>query len=475
MKHAAILLAFLGLLALLIRGRAASGPYEYDEADYMYAASLGLAANYTDSPTMPIADFLRTGFSRGKDASQRTALSEQIRHSGDVVFYRHWHGPFYYYGLAAASNLRLSENSLRTLQYCIPVLSLFAIYFGALSLLPGGQGFVAATLSSALFLWSPPVLLSSELAPHQLFALLFTCSLFLAAKVMESGKRTFWYAAVVVAGLAFCTLELSFVLLLTLACCAYLERERLRLDWRLAARSLLIFATTVLVIWPAAILKLSFIKAYFFMAYLALMRKSPWGNEGFLETWSERFINAPVQWALLMVGAVLFVRYRGLKGRRLAYPFALYGLLATVAALRITTGSPRYQLVFEPALDLAAGLMVALWLMSLRPVVANGVLAALCVGLFCSAQHQIAMHPRVPNPRPATVIAQIAQHHLQNKTLLVPQGDLPMIHYYFPETRLRGYYEDSPAASEAAGFMPDATLYPGYPVQMVSRGATTIE
>jgi hypothetical protein len=274
------------------------------------------------------------------------------------------------------------------------------------------------------------------------------------------------------AGLAFCALEIAFVLLLTLAFCAYLERERLKADWRFAVRSLLLFAATVLVIWPTAFLKLSFIKAYFFMAYLAVFRKSPWGNEGFLETWSRRLADSPVEWALVLAGAVLFVRYRRMKNRRLVYPFVIFGLLAVAATLRITTGTARYGLVFGPALDLAAGFMVAAWLVSLRRALAYAVLAVLCVGLFWNSQHQLSVHARVPNPRPAAVLAYIPEHQLQNKALLVPQGDLPMIHYYFPLTRLRGYYENSPGASELEGFMADAILYPGYPVRMTSNGST---
>ena len=68
-----------------------SEPYGYDEADYMYAASLGFAANWSDTPSIPIADFVRAGLHR----DGRQALSERIRSGNDVLFYRHFHGPLF--------------------------------------------------------------------------------------------------------------------------------------------------------------------------------------------------------------------------------------------------------------------------------------------------------------------------------------------------------------------------------------------
>ena len=35
-----------------------------------------------------------------------------------------------------------------------------------------------------------------------------------------------------------------------------------------------------------------------------------------------------------------------------------------------------------------------------------------------------------------------------------------MIHYYFPATRLRGYYTAQPTQADLEGFAPDVILYP---------------
>ena len=56
--RAAIFLGFAGLFLVLANTRIWSGPYAYDEADYIFAARMGFGANYTDSPTMPIGEFV---------------------------------------------------------------------------------------------------------------------------------------------------------------------------------------------------------------------------------------------------------------------------------------------------------------------------------------------------------------------------------------------------------------------------------
>src|SRR5580692_1003646 len=169
MRHIPAILILLGLLLFLMARRVAPDPYIYDEADYMYAASLGFAANYTDTPTLPIADFVRTGLARGRDSSQRQALSEQIRASNDAVFYRHWHGPLYLYLLIPVSRLGLSERQVRIAMLAIPALTLVAIYCGCLWLIPRRAGTFASLGSSLLFLSSNSVTGSTELAPHHLF------------------------------------------------------------------------------------------------------------------------------------------------------------------------------------------------------------------------------------------------------------------------------------------------------------------
>ena len=294
MKRLLILPAVVGVLFYLARATIILGPYTYDEPDYMYAASLGWSANAIDSPSLPLPEFVKIGLGRGREAGAKTELSETIRESGDVVFYRHWHGPLYSDWLRLARHLTSDEHSTRQWNYVFPIAVALLMYFGALWLLPGAAGQAAAILAPVLYLWSYPVVRSTELAPHQLFALCVTAALLLIARMFQTPGplRRYWYAAVIVTAIAFCVLEVAFALIITLLVCGYLLRERLKPDLMLAAKSAALFIATVLILWPGAIWKLSFVKAYLFMAYLAIFRRDAWGpHVTIAETWWLRLVD----------------------------------------------------------------------------------------------------------------------------------------------------------------------------------------
>ncbi len=290
----------LALFLLLITRNVSPEPYLYDEADYIRAASFGYSANWTDTPSISMAEFLRAGFSRGS----AKALSERIRNSNDVLFYRHFHGPLFYYLLIPVSRLGLNERAVRMTMLMIPAATMAVIYFGALWLLPGPW----AMFPALLFLTSHTVVWSTELAPHQLFALCSLGALILLVKAVATQRRSYWYACVVVAALAFCTLEVGLVLIVTVAMCGWTERRTFDADLRFVTKSLAIFLVTVLAVWPAAIFRLSFVKACAVVAYLALIRKAPWGDAGFIETWRGRIFDSPLEWALIVFALVVCFR-----------------------------------------------------------------------------------------------------------------------------------------------------------------------
>lgn len=435
----AVFLLLQAVFLLLITRNVSPEPYVYDEADYMYAATLGFQANWSDTPSISIGDFVRSGLGRG----DRQALSEQIRGSNDVLFYRHFHGPLFHYLLIPISRLGWNERGVRMAMLAIPAASLAVIYFGCLWLMPGPAGFLAA----ALFAASHSVIWSTELAPHQLFALCSLACLILLAKWIATGLRSFWYAAAVAAGLAFCTLEIAIVLILTMLIA-------FRGDLRFAAKSLGAFLATVIVIWPAAIVRLSFLKSYAAMAYLAL-RREPWGPAGFIDTWRTRFLDSPVEWALIVLALILWF------GKWRYYPLGLFVALMLLATSRVLTTTPRYSLMFVPVLDLLAGLTLVRLGGLLRRPASVAVVALVTAGLYGSVWWQLAHQPHNSNPHYAAVVTYIHQNRLENKSLLVPQADLATLHYYFPAMRLRGYSTGEPNAVDYAGFSADATLHSG--------------
>jgi hypothetical protein len=459
-RHLCVLLILLAGLIVFEKDYISSDPFGYDEADYMFMTSQGWLSNYTDSPSQSITDFVRTGLARGKEGTHRRGLSEDIRASGDVAFYRHWHGPMYFYWLSALSTWNANEYPLRAASLIIPGIIIFMIYFGVLWIVPGYAGQWAAMLCAVLYAWSYSTLRSAELAPHQLYSSCYIGTLIVVTKAIETGGRRLWYGSVIGCAFAFCTLEIAFTLIATVMLCGYLERRRLGLTWRAALKSVLVFAGTVLVLWPAAVLKLNFLKAYAFMAYLALVRKSPWGQITFGQTWLQRFGESPVEWILIVVGAALFLRHR----HWLLFPIVIYSVFTLLAVLRVNSDAPRYLLIFLPALLLIAGISIGFLLTRFRPGASAVCVALLGLVTAWNTHQQFARHPALGNRREWEVLAFIRDHGLEDKGLSVPQSEVPTIHYYFPRTRLHGYVD----ASELALAGPvDAILYGDDPVHFV--------
>jgi hypothetical protein len=264
------------------------------------------------------------------------------------------------------------------------------------------------------------------------------------------------------AALAFCTLEVAFVPIITLVICGFVERRRAGHGWRLAGRSLALFVATAMVVWPAAIYKLSFVKGYLFMAYLALFRKSPWGAEGFFEIWGRRALDSPLEWAAILASLFVYFRNLGQSEKNRTYPVLVYAALMLAATVRVVSGSPRYSLLFMPALDIFAALTLMPFLAAAPRRVLYAVLALFCISFGIGEYREGARH-RNPDPRPLAVLNYIRENRLEQKTLLVPQEDLPMIHYYFPRAHLRAYYDANPGPSGM-----DRILYRGYPVRIES-------
>lgn len=469
---AILIAALIAVFLLSAQARIPAGPYSYDESDYMHASSLGFWANCWDTPARSIWEFVRTGLHYGADERRRVDLSMHARSVDDVNFYRHWHGPLYTYFLTLASPWHHDEQAMRGLTLLFPVATFLLIYAGAFWLLGPQLARPSAIAAGGLFLCSYPTLMSAEIAPHQLFVLCSAASLLAAAKALQTGERPHWYTAVALAGITFATLGVALVLVPVLGLVAWIERRRLKLDWTFALRSVGVFLGALLVVWPAAILKLSLLKTYMFMVYLALFRRAPWGETSFLDTWRVRLFSSPVDWLLVAAALVVYWRWTSLPERRVTLPILTFGLLMLVALLRMKTEGVRYLTPFLPALQVFAGFTLGAALTIWRSRARHAALAALCAVIGWNTARQVAAHPMRTDPRPAAVLAAIRAQGLAEKTLLVPQGDVPVIHYYFPRTQLKGYLEESSIPVELAECRCDAVLYPGYPVRLPAADST---
>src|SRR5208282_1075984 len=139
LRHASLTIVLVaGLFALALPGIPRI-PFFYDEADYVYASHQGWFANWIDRPALNIVQFVRLGLGSGRDINHRAALSQTIRNSGDIHFYRHWHGPLFYQWLGFLGHWTSDEYSLRFLSLLIPAAGAVLVYFGCLWIMPSSQ------------------------------------------------------------------------------------------------------------------------------------------------------------------------------------------------------------------------------------------------------------------------------------------------------------------------------------------------
>jgi len=57
--------------------------------------------------------------------------------------------------------------------------------------------------------------------------------------------------------------------------------------------------------------------------------------------------------------------------------------------------------------------------------------------------HFLDEHPRRPDPRTAEIVATLLAHPRNGQRMLAPQDDVPLLHYYFPDIRLKPYRNQS--------------------------------
>ena len=442
-RHALILVALFTGYYFLVRDTAYFGPFVYDEADYMHAVRFGAWSNWTDSPSIPLPDLVRIGLTRGRDRGNQSELSAMIRQSNDVLFYRHWHGPLYVGWLAISRAITSDERSIRGLTAIFPIATALLTYFGSRWMLAGAAGEIAGTLGAFLFLWHFAIVRSLELAPHQWFAGSVIAALLFLMKIWRDPlrSRVWWAGALIMSAVAFCLLEVAFALILTLMVCAWMLRAPLKLDLRFAAMSAAIFLGTVLILWPAAVLKFAFVKSYLFMAYLAVFRRGAWGNNVSIpETWWLRIETAPVLWILFAGSVILYFRDR----KKLAFlaPPLVFSAFMFLAIFRVNTDLYRYVIPLLPGIVLAPAFGFATIASAWTGKVRAGSVAAICALIFITTWPFARSAMPAPNWHAGGAIALIREHAAAGKPLLVPHSDLPMLHYYFPGLRFETYYDE---------------------------------
>ena len=153
---------------------------------------------------------------------------------------------------------------------------------------------------------------------------------------------------------AFTATEYAPLLIVTLIVCLVLHRRELFPGWSRAkyykalGLAAALFVGTILLIWPGAWLKLTLIKNYIFMAYLALARKGEFGTQSFVQVWWQRGINSPLEYTLVVATALIAIAH--LRRCPWFLPFLIYAFLMLTATFRITTSAETVYFIISAAI-----------------------------------------------------------------------------------------------------------------------------
>jgi Dolichyl-phosphate-mannose-protein mannosyltransferase len=442
----AILLTLISLCAVLYGTVVPNNRYGYDEADYMYAASKGLYANYIDKNTIPFVEFVRIGLSKGFQAENRTSLSEFIRESGDIAFYRHHHGPLSLYALILWGYFVDNEEySMRLISVLFSIATVATVYIGCFFLLQE-RARLPALLASIMLLCSyANIATVTAISTHGAYVLAATISLFFMAKLLQTNDLRYGYCAIISIAFAFTANEYAPLLVVTLIGCLFLHREELYRGWSLAkyCRALgiaaALFLGTILLIWPGAWLKLTLIKNYMFNAYLALARQGEFGTQSFVQVWWQRVISSPLEYTLVVATALIaMVR---LRRYRWFLPFLIYAFVMLTATFRLTASAETYISSFLPPLFILGAILISQYLQKLATT-SQAVIVGLLIALFSLQGYSHVQSVRADKSSSGSLdqlVTFFRTNRFDEEQILTSWDFLPTLHFYFPEKRFRSY------------------------------------
>jgi hypothetical protein len=464
MKDLLCISALFALLAGVIFQRIDGSPFGYDEADYMSAARQGVWGNLWDEPSMDLPTFVQHGLQSVRGQSSNSGLSEIIRSSEDVTFYRHESGPLYFLWLHALQSWTSSEASIRYLNRWITLLNLLVIYFGCRWALPGSAGFFAAVTAGILFSTSYTTIVLNELCPHPLYITLYLATLLVLTRAVRENSRKYWLLSLILGGVTVSAMMIGFLIAFPLLIGGWLLYKQAHLSLRQALKDSLYFFGALVVTWPASLLKLSIVKDYAILAYLSLFRKNVWGDLTLGEAWKKRLIESPLDWLFLIVALVVFART--FRQRRDLWPWVAF-ILATLAIVaRIPAYGPRYVTPVVPAMFAFCSLLAGPWLANLSRRTATASLTPLAAACLALLTRLPAHYPIRYDPSAGELLASVRSlPRKPEMRVLAPQLAVPMLHYYFPELRLIPYSTEEELQARLRQDRIDAVIHENGAVQ----------
>lgn len=438
-----LLLMVLLTVGICFRSVTSPAPFAYDEADYMYAGTRGFLPNFLDQPSQSVVEFVRKGIELARDKAQRVSMSEYIRSTNDITFYRHYHGPMYAYWIAAGKALGVSgERGYRASGLVIHALGTIAIFWLFRLVFPE-LGAVSAFVGALVFAVNRTALVTAtSITQHVMYAFLSTLALFTCALFLRTRNARYWYATAALLAAAFAAVEIAFVLLIAIAVSVAIAFWSD--GWRQIAvvlgKGAAVAALTMAVIWPKGMLALGFVKGYLYLAYIALERKG-FSQVGPLELWGYKLKTYPLEFVLPLVALIVaLVRFRKLKYGLETLPFIVYACLFIAVTMKVTAPFTHYHVSLVMAATVVVGVVFGeLWKRGGLVIRAAATAAVIVPLIFLDIEYYRESKESAAIPSMAANVLGYVQNTPSGATLLVPYVLIPTLHYYRPELTAIGY------------------------------------
>ncbi len=451
------------IVAVLVRLPDLDRRLDGSEVDYVLAARGGFLTNYLDLGSRPVWEYVAAGLAMagfGAEANADSNLWSRDAEAGDIAAYRHYHPPLFIYLLLAAEQLAgYSDVAVRLVPLAFSLATIAVAYLGCALLIPvrGAQiGLVAAAILAALKMH---VATAVDIGWHVPYACLATVALFAMGYLATRPSLHALVAAAVATTIAFMTLEHAVFLSVTLvAVLVVTDNPWLRVSRSGVSMHRGLFVAvgacllTMLVIWPASLLKLSIVKNLGVHAYYSsTLELSP----RFYDVYLDLIARYPITIALAAVTAVVSVVRRSHIPRALL-PFAIYVLAMSVLQAGNQNLKPLYFVSLLPPL----ALLSAVWIVDavsaanprIRLVARAGTAAASALGLAFIVQATFrALAEPNPNGELINRLA-VVDGLVREKVLIWPAGShaAQMLGFYLPEARFERVIEEPHSVRAAA-------------------------
>lgn len=438
-----IALALATAIVVLVFWRTTSGrPFFYDEADYMYAGTRGFVNNYLDRPSLSTVEFVREGLRLARDRSQGSSMSKFIRTAGDITFYRHYHGPMYAYWIALCQALGFhSETSFRASGLLIHALvTLLTFWFFRIAFPEYAPA--AAFAAALVFLMNRTALVAAtNVTQHVLFGLMAALTLLPLALFCRTRERRWWYWTSASVGVAFATVETSFVLvgavLFVLALSGFQTgwRQALSLLWR----GMLIFLAAIFVVWPKGVLALGGLKGYIYLAYIAVVKRT-FTPMSPVSLWTFKFRTYPEEFVIPFLAlAAATIAWKKLAAREAAIPYLVYSWMFFGVTMIITAPYVYYHDSLMLSCAVVTGIVFGeLWRRgAITRVMASVALLVSLAAMDARFHGEDVRLQATPDSR--LELLSYLKSGDQARTLYVPYVLVPTLHYYLPDLSTVGY------------------------------------